>query len=106
MTNKQEKRIGWWMDASTCIGCDRSAEELQHVNYIDMRPRRKLVKEPHAHNLIVMLCEGCSNLYVTQVPWIWERVKVRLIMARRNCKCETFFMTNSDTPIEMMHSRS
>lgn len=106
MIHRQEKRVGWWMDVETCIGCDRHVEELQHPVYIDMRPKGKKKKEPHAHNLIVMLCSACTNIYLRPTSWVRKRMVERLKASRKNCKCETFFMTQSDTPIPMIHSRS
>jgi len=101
-----EKQIGWWMDRETCIGCDRHMDELEHVNYIDMRPNTSRRKESHAHNIIVMICEVCSNLYCAPDSYIPGRMEVRLRAWRENCKCHTFFETQSNTPIAMMRSRS
>ena len=106
MTSKQEKGIGWWMDSSTCICCDRPEEELEFVNFLDMRRTGKATPKPHLHNIILMMCGVCLNLYVADVSWVHERVEMRILAAQQNCKCETFFTTQSDTPIEMMHSRS
>lgn len=101
-----KKQIGWWMDRDTCIGCDRRVYELKHVNYIDMRPTASRRKEPHAHNLIVMLCEVCSNLFCATNSYIQDRMDLRIKAWRQNCKCHTFFETQSNTPIAMIHSRS
>jgi len=103
---QDKKRFGWWMDQDTCIGCDRRIDELEHVNYIDMRPKANVRKEPHAHNVIVMLCEVCSNLFCAPNSYVQDRMNARLEAWRENCMCHTFFETQSNTPIAMMHSRS
>ncbi len=103
---QDKKRFGWWMDQDTCIGCDRRADELGYVNYIDIRPSVILRKQPHAHDVIVMLCDVCSNLFCVPDSFIQKRMYARLDAWRENCKCHTFFETQSNTPIAMMHSRS
>ena len=100
------KRVGWWMDQDTCIGCDRPREKLGYVNYIDVRPKAELRRQPHAHDVVVMLCEVCSNLFCAPDSYIQDRMDLRLQASRENCKCHTFFETQSNTSIAMMHSRS
>ncbi len=100
------KRVGWWMDQDTCIGCDRRKDQLGYVNYISLGLPASRRKEPHAHNLTALLCEVCSNLFCVPDSYIQDRIDVRLKAARENCKCHTFFETQSGTPIAMMHSRS
>ncbi len=101
-----QKRIGWWMDQDTCICCDRHIHDLKSVYYVEMRPNASRRKEPHTHNTFVMLCEICFHLVAGSVAYIKERMHTRLKAWRENCRCHTFFETQSNTPIAMMHSRS